>query len=102
MRRLAEPLEEGMSLTWETRGVRRLAEPLEEGMSLTWETRGVRRLAEPLEEGMSLTWETRGVRRLAEPLPTQRTANRMQRQQRSMIRMSSWYLSQARDKTGQI
>lgn len=48
-----------------------------------------------------LTWLTRGVSRSADCFPKHLTANRIQRQHLSVIRTSPWYLSHARDSTGQ-
>lgn len=48
-----------------------------------------------------LTWLTRGVSKSADCFPRHLIANRIQRQHLSVIRTSPWYLSHARDSTGQ-
>ena len=52
--------------------------------------------------GAPPTCVTRGCSSEAEPLPTQRTAKRRQRQQRSTMRLSAWCVFSVSDSTGQI
>ena len=52
--------------------------------------------------GAPPTCVTRGCSSEAEPLPTQRTAKRRQRQQRSTMRLSAWCVFNVSDSTGQI
>lgn len=48
-----------------------------------------------------LTWLTRGVSKSADCFPRHLITNRIQRQHLSVIRTSPWYLSHARESTGQ-